>query len=134
MSLAHQVCNNILENAAGGATGEPSVPFIFALTVPNGATTSLIWVLPAPFGTVLRVVDCWLIKTNAPGGVGDTATLNISIGIVTDAMDLNVADTTIVRAGLIDDSKHESFGVLRVQRVSGAGDNSCLVYAMLVRT
>lgn len=133
MSLAHQVCQPILEAAAGNPTGEPSVPMIFALTVPDAATGDLDWTLP---GYAIRVIDAWAIKTAANGAAVNTVQLQTTTTPVTDAMSININDTLIVRAATLDDAQHEfaADATIRVERVKAGGNAAALVYVMAVRT
>lgn len=134
MSLAHQIAQPILEAAAGGATGEPSVPMIFALTCPDGVDANLDWTTP---NYAIRVVDCWAVKTTGAGGAADDVTLQTSAGApISSVLDLNIADTTIARTTLIDDAQHElsAGGTIRLRRLEGAADGSALVYVKATRT
>lgn len=69
----------------------------------------------------LRVVDVWYIGT-AAGGAGDTITVKNGATAITNALDVNVADKTIVRAGTIDDASYDiaAGGTLRVTGASAA--------------
>jgi hypothetical protein len=83
-----------------------------------------------------RVVDVWLVKTAGAGGASDTITVKNGATAITDAMDINVADKTVVRAGTIDDAQHEiaAAGTLRVTRTKVAAANvACVVYVLGVR-
>tara|TARA_R110002060_G_scaffold52903_1_gene63602 strand:- start:365 stop:715 length:351 start_codon:yes stop_codon:yes gene_type:complete len=55
----------------------------------------------------ITVYDTWFIKTGGAGGAADTVTLsNQSGSAVSNAMDCNVADATVVRAGTISDATY----------------------------
>lgn len=79
----------------------------------------------------VRVVDAWCVAT-AAGGAGDTITIKNGATAITDAMDLNVSDKVVVRAGTIDDASHEiaAAGTLRVTGASGA---TAAVYVLAIR-
>ena len=75
-----------------------------------------------------RVTDVHIVKTVA-GGASDTVTVKNGATAITDALDLNVADKVIVRAGTIDDAQHEiaAGGTLRVTAVKSTNP-ACIVY------
>ena len=70
----------------------------------------------------IRVLDSWVVAKGA-GGVGDQVRIYNTAAPITNAMDLNVADTTLVRAGQIVDDAQEiaAGGILRVATVDGGG-------------
>lgn len=79
----------------------------------------------------IRVLDVWCVAT-AAGGASDTIIVKNGTTAITDAMDLNVSDKVIARAGTIDDAAHEidADGTLRV---SGASAVTCEVYVLAIR-
>ncbi len=79
----------------------------------------------------IRVVDVWAVAT-AAGGASDTITVKNGATAITNALDLNVSDKTVVRAGTIDDAQHEidAAGTLRVTGASGA---NAQVYVSAIR-
>ena len=82
------------------------------------------------------VTDVWLVKTAGAGGANDTIQVKSTGNAITNAMDINVADQTVVRAGTIDDAQHEiaAAGTLRVTRTKVAAANvACVVYVLGVR-
>ena len=81
-----------------------------------------------------RVLDVWAVKTAANGGAGDTVTIKNGATAITDALDLNAVDKTVVRAGTIDDAQHEiaAAGTLRVTAANGT-NNACTVYVLGIR-
>ena len=82
----------------------------------------------------IRVVDVWAVKTAANGGAGDTVTVKNGATAITDAMDLNATDKSVVRAGTIDDAQHEiaAGGTLRATAAQ-ATNAACTVYVLAVR-
>lgn len=82
----------------------------------------------------IRVLDV-IVVNKAAGGAGDTITVQNGTSAITNAMDTNKADTTITRAGTIDDAQHEiaAGGTLRVAKANGANDPSCEVYVLAMR-
>jgi hypothetical protein len=82
----------------------------------------------------IRVIDAWAVKTDANGGSGDTVTVKNGSSAITDALDLNVSDTAIARAGQIDDANHEiaADGTLKVTAANNT-NNACVVYVLGVR-
>jgi hypothetical protein len=78
-----------------------------------------------------RVIDVWCVAS-AAGGAGDTITVKNAGNAITDAIDLNVADKVVKRAGTIDDAFHEiaAGGTLRV---SGASAVNAVVYVLGIR-
>lgn len=81
-----------------------------------------------------RVIDAWAVKTAANGGAGDTVQVKNGANAITDALDLNVSDGVVVRAGSIDDAQHEiaATGTLKVT-AANATDNTCIVYVLGVK-
>lgn len=75
------------------------------------------------------VTDVVVVKTAANGGAGDTVTIKNGANAITDAIDLNINDTIIARAGSIDDAYHEiaAGGDLTVT-AANATNNACIVY------
>lgn len=78
----------------------------------------------------MRVIDAWCVHT-AGAGAGDTIQIKETANAITDAMDLNVADEAVVRAGTIDDAEHDipAGGTLRI---TGASAVDAEVYVQLI--
>ncbi len=68
-----------------------------------------------------RVIDVWAVQAGGAGGVGDTIIVKNGTGVISDTLDLNIADKVIVRATTIDDAQNEiaAAGTLRVTGASG---------------
>ena len=103
---------------------------VLAVLAINGATAQN-FIFNANCPRNLRVVGMWTVGTSAGTGAV-TARLNDGTGNITDAMDVNQVDTTIVRAGTIDDAYHEITrgGTLRIT-LSATGRISLVAYVLL---
>jgi len=79
----------------------------------------------------IRVIDAWCIAT-AAGGAGDSITVKNGSTAITNAMDLNVSDNVVVRAGTIADAAHEiaAGGTLKI---TGASAVNAEVYVLAIR-
>lgn len=112
------------------SVGDSGIPFV--VTVQTAAATASY----KPYGDdlpfSLRVLDAWCVAT-AAGDTSDTVTVGDGTTAITDAMDLNVVDTTVVRAGTINDAVHNiaKGGTLEIATASAA---VALVYVLCVRT
>jgi hypothetical protein len=79
-----------------------------------------------------RVVDAWVILQGT-GTSSDTITIKNSSTAITNAMNINVADTTVVGVGTISDASYDisAAGTLRVTYTSGGGASPpCEVYVL----
>lgn len=104
-------------------------PIIFVFSVGNAAG-DVDKIMPYK----IRVIDAWAVKT-ATGGASDTVQVKNGATAITDALDLNVADKVVVRAGTIDDASRDvaAGGTLRVTSVDGSNPSSeVFVAAILV--
>lgn len=102
------------------------------VTVPDGATGDVDITLTHK----TRVIDILVVKTTAAGGASDTITVKNGATAITNAMDLNVADKALVRAGTIDDAQWDiaAAGTLRVTRTKASMANvACIVYVHGIR-
>ena len=103
------------------------IPVIFRIPVPAGTTGNVDVTLTLK----TRVIDAWLVKTNGAGGGAGTIQVFNATNAITDAMSINIADTTIARALTINDANHEiaAAGTLRITRTRTAStDETCIVY------
>ena len=108
------------------------IPVLHRVAVADGVTADVDVVLTHK----TLVTDVWLVKTAGAGGANDTIQVKSTGNAITNAMDINVADQTVVRAGTIDDARHEiaAGGILRVTRTKVAAANvACVVYVLGVR-
>ena len=73
----------------------------YQITVTGSGTV----VLSPALQTGILVTDFWAVKTGGAGGGGDGITLQDGAGnAISDQLDMNVADTTVVRASTINDA------------------------------
>lgn len=113
----------------GDRPAEGGIPILFRITTTTAAGT---------FDTLvkdkIRVIDAWAVKTTAAGGAGAVITVQNGATAITDAMDANIADQAIVRAGTINDAQHDvaAAGTLRVVTASGT-DHAAEVYVLAIR-
>ena len=71
----------------------------------------------------ITVYDAWFVKTGGAGGAADTVTLsNQSGSAVSNALDCNVADTTVVRSTTIDDSTYTVTAALGLRATCNNGN------------
>lgn len=110
-----------------------AVPVVHRITVADGATADIDVVLTYK----TRVYDVVVVKTDGAGGASDTITVKNGATAITDAIDINVADKAVKRAGTIDDAAWDiaAGGTLRVTRTKASAANvACevIVYGMKV--
>ena len=100
------------------------IPVVHRIAIANGSTADTDVTLTYK----TRVTDVVVIKTGGAGGASDTITVKNGTTAITNALDINVADKVVVRAGTIDDASFEiaAAGTLRVSMVNGAsgGNNT----------
>lgn len=78
-----------------------------------------------------RIIDFYAVKTSTAGGAGDTLTLKNVATAITNALDLNVADKAVVRAGTIDDAQWEVAAGANLV-VTAAKNTSCAAEVVVV--
>lgn len=113
-------------NAIGG------IEVVHRITVPDGSTGNV----DTTLSHKERVIDVHLVKTVNAGGASDTITVLNATNAITNAMSINVADKTVVRAGTIDDAYWEiaAGGTLRVTRTKASAANvACEVFVHCLR-
>ena len=127
----HQVAARLVQSAAPTTiVNKGGTPIVFALAhTTNPVTGDYDWTMP---GYAFRVIDAWFLKTNGAGGAAHTWTLQNAANPITNALDTNVADNVVVRAGTILDGFHEfiSGGTMRVAITDGGpvADRNGLLY------
>lgn len=127
-SLDGTVAANVADlNTEGG------LEQVFIIPVANVATHDVDVVVTHD----IRVIDAHVVKTGGAGGAADTIQIQTGAGAaISDAMNTNIADQAIVRAGAIDDATHRiaATGTLRVHSNNGgAGNCACIVYVRALR-
>ncbi len=85
--------------------------------------------IEVPVHRALQVIDVWIVKT-AAGGVGDTLLVGNGASVITNAIDGDAVDKTIVRAGTIDDA-NAIIGAAGSLRVTGASAETSDVFIMV---
>lgn len=115
------------DNLIGG------VPVLHKFVIPAGITGDVDFVLTHK----TELVDVTLKKTVAAGGGAGTIQLQTGAAVaISNAMSIDVADQTVIRAGTLDDATHEiaAGGTLRFRRTRTAStDESCLAYVQGIR-
>ncbi len=126
-----KVTPNSLDGTVAGSVANVNViggsPLLFRITA-VGLTGDVDVVMTHK----VRVLDVWCVAVGGAGGVADTITVKNGATAITDAIDMNVADNTIVRAATIDDGQHEINAGADLT-VSGASAVTCEVYVLAVR-
>ena len=92
-----------------------------------GATANLDY----PFPGGREIVDVWLKKTAAAGGGAGTIRVQTMSGdAITNAMSIDVADQTIVRAATVNDARDRvQENKIRFARTrTASADESCIAY------
>jgi hypothetical protein len=120
------VANTADDNVIGG------IPVCHIVAIADGVTADKDITLTHK----TRITDVVVVKTAAAGGASDTITVKNGATAITNAMDINVADKTVVRAGTIDDAQHDvaAAGTLRITKTKASAANvACLVYVFGVR-
>lgn len=114
--------------AAGNTAGGLLVVFHVLADQAGGADKDVV------LDSKVRVLDV-IVVNKAAGGASDTITVKNGTNAITNAIDTNKADTTITRAGTIDDAQHEiaAGGTLRVTKANGTNDPNCDVYVLAMR-
>ncbi|ANS05349.1 hypothetical protein [uncultured Mediterranean phage] len=118
-----------LHSATSAVAVETSTPVTYGFNIADAATDNYDLVMPA--GHNFKVTDVTVVKTGGAGGANDTVGVLNNTDAITDAIDINAVDTTIVRATTIDDAfaTIAAGGTLRVAVVNLGGANvACEVY------
>jgi hypothetical protein len=115
-------------NAADNVIG--SIPLLFRIAIAAGALAAKNVVMTHK----VMVVDAFAVLAGA--GVANTVlTVGNAGNAITNGMDVSGADTTVVRAGTINDANQTiaAGGSLRVTTTVGATQPDCVVYVWAVR-
>jgi hypothetical protein len=126
----------VADQAAGAISAlNVGIPVRLSLTIPDGATANIDFTgLPYK----CRVREVRLMKAAGAGGAADTIRVANGAGTnwITNALDINVADQTVVRATTIDDAFYDigAGATIRVARTkSSAANVACVVTLELDR-
>lgn len=135
-SLVGSSAGIVADQAAGTILGSNiAIPLRLSLTIADGATANIDFTgLPYK----VRVREVRVVKTSGAGGASDTIRVanGATTNWITDAMSINVADQTVVRAGTIDDAFYDlaAGATIRVVRTkSSAANVACVVTLELDR-
>lgn len=135
-SLSGQAAGIVADQGAGAILGSNiAIPLRLSLTIPDGATANVDFT-GLPFKC--RVREVRLVKTAGNGGASDT--IRVANGAtsnwITNALDINVVDQTVVRATTLDDAFYDlaAGATIRVARTkSSAANVACVVTLELDR-
>ena len=131
LSLAAQILNGaeVADTADANVIG--GIPVVFRINTTSGATNTVNVVTTHK----IRVIDVWCLCTSA-GSAAATIQVLSTGSAITDAIDVNDADTTISRAATIDDANHEiaAGGTLRVTMTDAGSDGPAVTtYVLALR-
>ena len=113
------------------ANGIGGIPVIHRIDIADAATGDVDVTLT--YKTL--VLEAWAVKTGGAGGAANTVQVKNGANAITDAMSINIADTTVARAATIDDAQWAiaAGGTLRVSRVKAGGNAACTVFVLGMR-
>ena len=108
----------------------PCIPVLYSIEVDGGAAADD----DITIAEKILVTDVWIVATSA-GEASDTITIKNGTNAITDAMDYNVSDKAVVRAGTIDNAYTTiaASGTLRATTTDDDAQNdcaSCIVYVL----
>ena len=108
-----------------------SLEVLYINATANGANYGA-WFGNADCPEKFEIIDVWCINN---GGAAGATTITIKNGSdsVTNAIDINVADKTIVRAGTIDDAYTTVLPGGTIVATSSTGTADADVYVLLMR-
>jgi hypothetical protein len=121
-----RVANVANANLIGG------VPVVHTIDVADGVTGDVDTVLTHK----TQVLDVTVIKMAGAGGADDTITVKNVATAITNAIDINIADKVVARAGTVDDASNvvAAGAILRITRTKVAAANvACRVVLTCVR-
>lgn len=107
------------------AVGSIGTPQCYVFDIADAATDDYDVVCARAF----EVTDVVVQKRGGAGGAANTVQVKETASVITDVMDINIADTTLARALTIDDAQSliPAAGTLRVSVVKAGGNAACLV-------
>lgn len=119
--------------------GSSFIPPVVAASTPGSALVIPVAIADSAGDTDItmarkvRVIDVVAVKTANNGGSGDTLTVKNGSNAITGALDLNVSDAVVVRAGSIDDATHEisAGGTLRLTAAKNT-NCACIAYVHVI--
>lgn len=135
-SLSGSSASVVADQAAGAiAPANIGIPVRLSLIIPDGGTANLDFT-GLPFKC--RVREVRLVKTAGNGGALDTIRVanGATTNWITNALDINVVDQTVVRATTLDDAFYDiaAGATIRVARTkSSAANVACVVTLELDR-
>lgn len=111
----------VADYAPAGVIG--ATPVLYHIATAGGATADTDLTLPV--GHKIRVVDAWAVLKGV-GTAADTIQLKSTASVMTNAIDINVGDTTRVALTTILDNIAvvNGGGILRVTETDGGGNDS----------
>ena len=114
--------NALASNVANGSMG---MPVVIIVNVPDAATGDV----DTAVTEKIEILDVVVQKRGGAGGAANLVRVKSTAANITDDMDINVADQTIVRPTTIDDANSTiaAGGVLRITRTKAGGNAACLV-------
>ncbi|RJQ04826.1 MAG: DUF2190 family protein [Bacillota bacterium] len=129
--IADGILNGVKLANVANANVVGGIPVLHRIDIADAATGDVDTVLTHK----TRVLDVWAVKTGAAGGAANTVQAKNGANAITNALDINVNDQTVVRAGTIDDAQHEiaAGGTLKITRTKAGGNAACTVYVLGVR-
>jgi len=112
-------------------TGVANVPILHVYTFGDAVTNSVDHVSEHK----VRVIDVVVVKTAGAGAGGNTIQVKNGASAISNALDMNVADQLVVRAGTLDDATYVlAVGdALRVTNTKAGGNSACVVYVYCIR-
>jgi trimeric autotransporter adhesin len=133
---AAKIADGILTGAKVAVLADDAVvggiPVVINVAIADGVTADKDVVLTHK----TEILDVIVQKRSAAGGASDTITVKNGATAITNDMDINVADKTIVRAGTIDDAQSTiaAAGTLRITKTKASANNvACQVTIRGVR-
>lgn len=124
-SLNGTVAANVAtDNVVGG------IPVVHMITIADGASGDTDVTLTHK----TRVIDAWVVLT-AAGDPANTYTVKNAGNAITDAITPGATDTTLARAGQINDANWDiaAAGTLRVSHVRTGGSSAAVVFVKGIR-